>query len=70
MYTQEAFLADLPDLVKELITNWNNITAFFADSRAALHTTSFVSDSVENQLSSDRSVCGRLRMLAIVVSEC
>ena len=63
-------MADIPELVKEVIDNWANIVGFFADSRAALSTTSFVSDSLESELSSDHAMCGHLKMLSIVVSEC
>ena len=63
-------MVELPELLNELIKCWEHVIAYFADSRSGIHANAFVVDSVEYELSNDRSMCGRLKLLSIVVSDC
>ena len=63
-------MVELPELLNELIKCWEHVIAYLADSRSGIHANAFVVDSVEYELSNDRSMCGRLKLLSIVVSDC
>ena len=62
-------MVELPELLDELIANWDAVVAYLADSRSGIRSNAFVVGSVEYELSNDRSICGRLKILSIIVSD-